>query len=145
MDHDNIKILIVDDEETLREGLREYLELDGFIADTADNAENALKKTIGNYDLILLDVMMDGMSGFELATKLKHNPETANIPIIFLTAKDTDEDMVAGLNLGADDYVSKPFSIKNVIARIEAVLRRTKKNRKGCKRGLRQANSYMHC
>ena len=130
MDHNNIKILIVDDEETLREGLREYLELDGFIADTADNAENALKKPIDNYDLILLDVMMDGMSGFELATKLKDNPETANIPIIFLTAKDTEEDMVSGLNLGADDYISKPFSIKNVIARIEAVLRRSKKKEK---------------
>ena len=121
------KILIVDDEETLREGLKEYLELEGYEADTAPGGEAALENHIEGYDLILLDVMMDGMSGFELATKLKHNPETANIPIIFLTAKDTDEDMVAGLNLGADDYVSKPFSIKNMIARIEAVLRRTKK------------------
>ena len=127
MDHGNIKILIVDDEETLREGLREYLELDGFIADTAINAESALKKQIDSYDLILLDVMMDGMSGYEFVNKLKKNPHYAHVPVIFLTAKDSVEDMVKGLDLGADDYIQKPFSVKNVIARIEAVLRRTQK------------------
>lgn len=123
------KILIVDDEDTLREGLQEYLELEGFQADTANNAENALKTTINDYDLILLDVMMDGMSGFDMAAKLKANPATSQIPIIFLTAKDSDDDMVAGLNIGADDYIPKPFSMKNVIARIEAVMRRTPSNR----------------
>lgn len=127
MDRKNKKILIVDDEDTLREGLKEYLNLDGFDAETAISAEDASKMDLEDYDLILLDVMMEGMNGFELATKLKQNPATASLPVIFLTAKDSDEDMVNGLNLGADDYISKPFSIKNVIARIEAVLRRSNK------------------
>ena len=120
-----IKLLVVDDEETLREGLCTYLEQEGYAVDTAFSAENALEYDIANYDLLLLDIMMDKMSGTELAAKLKENPATADIPIIFLTAKDQDDDMVAGLQLGADDYIVKPFSIKNVIARIEAVLRRT--------------------
>ena len=119
------RLLVVDDEETLREGLSTYLEQEGYIVDTAVSAENALELDIVDYDLILLDIMMDKMSGVELAARLKENPATADIPIIFLTAKDKDDDMVAGLQLGADDYIVKPFSIKNVMARIEAVLRRT--------------------
>ena len=119
------RLLVVDDEETLREGLSTYLEQEGYIVDTAISAENALELDIVDYDLILLDIMMDKMSGIELAARLKENPATADIPIIFLTAKDKDDDMVAGLQLGADDYIVKPFSIKNVMARIEAVLRRT--------------------
>lgn len=126
MDKKDIKILVVDDEEGIREGLREYLTLDGYTADRASSAMEALAKGIENYDLLILDVMMDGMSGFELAAKLKQTPSTAAIPIIFLTAKDTDDDMVTGLNLGADDYIPKPFSMKIVIARIEAVMRRIK-------------------
>ena len=119
------RLLVVDDEEALREGLCTYLEQEGYAVDTACSAENALEYDIACYDLLLLDIMMDKMSGTELAAKLKENPATADIPIIFLTAKDQDDDMVAGLQLGADDYIVKPFSIKNVIARIEAVLRRT--------------------
>lgn len=119
------RLLVVDDEEALREGLCTYLEQEGYAVDTAFSAENALEYDIACYDLLLLDIMMDKMSGTELAAKLKENPATADIPIIFLTAKDQDDDMVAGLQLGADDYIVKPFSIKNVIARIEAVLRRT--------------------
>lgn len=126
MDKKNIKILVVDDEEGIREGLREYLTLEGYDADSATGAVEALSKGIENYDLLILDVMMDVMNGFELAEKLKHTPFTSDIPIIFLTAKDTDDDMVAGLNLGADDYIPKPFSMKIVIARIEAVMRRIK-------------------
>ena len=118
-------MLVVDDEETLREGLRTYLEQEGYSVDSAASAEQALEHDMASYDLILLDIMMDKMSGTELAAQLKENPATADIPIIFLTAKDRDDDMVAGLRLGADDYIVKPFSIKNVIARIEAVLRRT--------------------
>lgn len=118
-------MLVVDDEETLREGLRTYLEQEGYSVDSAASAEQALEYDMASYDLILLDIMMDKMSGTELAAQLKENPATADIPIIFLTAKDRDDDMVAGLRLGADDYIVKPFSIKNVIARIEAVLRRT--------------------
>lgn len=119
------KILIVDDEEAICEGLRSYLELEGYDVDTASSADMALTLDLPSYDLLLLDIMMDGMSGTELATRLKTDPATAGLPIIFLTAKDTVDDMVTGLNLGADDYIAKPFAIKNVIARIEAVLRRT--------------------
>ncbi len=124
MNKKDLKILIIDDEESIREGLREYLELEGYDADSASSAEEALSMGIDKYGLLLLDVMMEGMDGFELAGKLKQFPSTASIPIIFLTAKDTEDDMVAGLRLGADDYIAKPFSMKNVIARIEAVTRR---------------------
>ena len=124
------RLLVVDDEETLREGLRTYLEQEGYQVDTADSAERALAYDLAGYHLILLDIMMGEMSGTELAAKLKEKPETADIPIIFLTAKDQDDDMVAGLQLGADDYIVKPFSIKNVMARIEAVLRRTSGQKK---------------
>lgn len=124
MNKKDLKILIIDDEESIREGLREYLELEGYYADSASSAEDALSMGIDKYGLLLLDVMMEGMDGFELAGKLKQSPSTASIPIIFLTAKDTEDDMVAGLRLGADDYIAKPFSMKNVIARIEAVTRR---------------------
>ncbi|MDE6532044.1 MAG: response regulator transcription factor [Muribaculaceae bacterium] len=119
------QVLIVDDEETLREALGTYLELEGYSVKTASNAEEALRQDISEFDILLLDIMMDGISGIELASKLKADENTAHIPIIFLTAKDSDDDMVAGLNLGADDYICKPYSVKNVIARIEAVLRRT--------------------
>lgn len=118
------KILVVDDEETLRMGLQVYLEHERYIVDTADSAEDALTMDLTAYDLILLDIMMGTMSGTEFATLLKRLPSTAGIPIIFITAKDLDEDMVNGLRLGADDYIVKPFSMKNVVARIEAVLRR---------------------
>lgn len=122
---DNYRILIVDDEEALRAGLQTYLSLEGYEVDTAISAEEALTLDLGRFNLILLDIMMDGMSGVEMAEILKKRPDTADIPIIFLTAKDSDDDMVAGLNLGADDYIAKPYSIKNVLARIAAVLRRT--------------------
>lgn len=126
MDKKNFKILVVDDEEGIREGLREYLNLEGYAADSASSAMEALSRGIENYDLLILDIMMEGMNGLELAGKLKQTPSTVGIPIIFLTAKDTDDDMVAGLNLGADDYIPKPFSMKIVVARIEAVMRRIK-------------------
>lgn len=119
------RILIVDDEETLRLGLREYLELEGYEVDAAASAEEALTLDLSRYNLILLDIMMGKMSGVELAERLKNAPATADIPIIFLTAKGEADDMVAGLKLGADDYVSKPYSVKVLVARIEAVLRRT--------------------
>ena len=121
------KLLVVDDEETLREGLKIYLEYEGFLVDTAAGAEEAMTYEITRYDLLLLDVMMDRISGIDFALQLKSNPATSEIPIIFLTAKSQDEDMVKGLKIGADDYIVKPFSIKNVLARIGAVLRRSKK------------------
>ncbi len=129
MDKRRSRILIVDDEETLCEALRTYAVLEGYDADTALSAEEALLLDLENYDLLLLDIMMDRMSGTELAARLKSNPRTAHIPIIFLTAKDNEEDMVSGLKIGADDYIVKPYSVKNVMARIEAVLRRAHMHR----------------
>lgn len=119
------RILVVDDEQDLCEILKFNLETDGYVVETANSAEDALKMNIERFDLLLLDVMMGGMSGFALAKKLKADPATKDIPIIFLTARDTENDTVTGFNLGADDYISKPFSIREVLVRIRAVLRRT--------------------
>ena len=118
-------ILVVDDEQDLCEILKFNLETEGYEVDTANSAEEVLEIGAEKYDLLLLDVMMRAMSGFALAKKLKDEPMTANIPIIFLTARDTENDTVTGFNLGADDYISKPFSIREVLVRVRAVLRRT--------------------
>lgn len=126
MNNPKARILIVDDEESLRSGLQTYLELEGYEVDTAACAEDAMKLDLTVYDLALLDIMMGEMSGTELAAHIKANKAMANLPIIFLTAKDSVNDMVGGLNLGADDYITKPYSIRNLLARIEAVLRRMK-------------------
>lgn len=125
MDEKNYKILVVDDEQDLCEILKFNLETEGYFVDTANSAEEALEKDVASYDILLLDVMMGGMSGFQMAKKLKENPVTSHIPIIFLTARDTENDTVTGFNLGADDYISKPFSIREVMVRVRAVLRRT--------------------
>lgn len=119
-----VRILVVDDEESLCEILQFNLEIEGYEVDTAYSAEQALRLDPAGYDLILLDVMMGGMSGFKMAQLLKRNPLTATIPIIFCTARDSEDDTVAGLNLGADDYIAKPFSVREVIARVKSVLRR---------------------
>lgn len=119
------KILVVDDEPDLCEGLKLNLEIEGYEADVAYSAEEALEMDLTQYDLLLLDVMMGKMSGFEMARVLKRNPATSKIPVIFCTAKNADDDMIAGLNLGADDYVTKPYNIRNILARIKSVLRRT--------------------
>ena len=119
------RILVVDDEEDLCEILQFNLETEGFEVDTAHSAEEALELDLTRYQLILLDVMMGEISGFKMARMLKNDEKTAHLPIIFLTAKDTENDMLTGFNLGADDYISKPFSIRQVIARVKAVLRRT--------------------
>lgn len=119
------RILVVDDEDTLCEALRFNLEAEGYEADVAYSAEEALSLDLGRYDLILLDVMMGEISGVQLARILKSNPVTASIPVIFCTAKDSEDDMVEGLRLGADDYITKPYSIRNVLTRVMAVLRRT--------------------
>ena len=119
------RILVVDDEQDLCEILKFNLETEGYQVETANSAEEALEKDIASYNLLLLDVMMGGMSGFQLAKQLKNSEVTAHIPIIFLTARDTENDTVTGFNLGADDYISKPFSIREVMVRVRAVLRRT--------------------
>jgi len=119
------KILVVDDEESLCEILQFNLEIEGYEADVAYSAEQALGMHPERYSLILLDVMMGEMSGFRMARLLKADPATAKVPVIFCTAKDTEDDTVAGLNLGADDYIAKPFSVREVLARVRSVLRRT--------------------
>ncbi|MDO4171591.1 MAG: response regulator transcription factor [Prevotellaceae bacterium] len=120
-----MKILVVDDEQDLCEILQYNLETEGYDVDTANSAEEALQLPIKDYQLLLLDVMMGEMSGFQMARKLKENPETASIPIIFITALDNEDSTVKGLNIGADDYIAKPISIREMKARVGAVLRRT--------------------
>lgn len=123
------RILVVDDEEDLCEILKFNLENEGYTVDTANSAEEALQLELTRYHLLLLDVMMGEISGFKMANMLKKNKTTAGIPIIFITAKDTENDTVTGFNLGADDYISKPFSLREVLARVKAVLRRTAANK----------------
>lgn len=124
---DKKRILVVDDEETLCEVLKINLQSEGYDVDVATSAEQALTCDIKSFSLILLDIMMGEMSGIEMAKILKANPATASIPIIFCTARDTEDDMVKGLDLGADDYIMKPYTIRNVMARVRSVLRRTSK------------------
>ena len=118
------KILVVDDEESLCEILKFNLELEGYEVDVAYSAEQALAMHPERYSLLLLDVMMGEISGFKMARMLKSSPETAAVPIIFCTAKDTEDDTVAGLNIGADDYIAKPFRPRELVSRIRSVLRR---------------------
>jgi two-component system alkaline phosphatase synthesis response regulator PhoP len=124
MEHKGKRILIVDDEEDLCEILQYNLSNEGYSTEIAHSAEEALKRPLGNFDLILLDVMMGPMSGFKLADKLKKELKI-DIPVIFLTAKDTENDILTGFSLGADDYVSKPFSVNELTARVKAVLKRS--------------------
>lgn len=127
------RILIVDDEETLCEVLKLNLENEGFDVDYALSAEQALNYNLCNYALILLDIMMGEMSGIKMAKLLKADVSTAQIPIIFCTARDSEDDMVMGLNLGADDYITKPYTIRNVAARVKSVLRRVSALQNGAK------------
>lgn len=129
MSEDSKRILVVDDEETLCEVLRFNLEEEGYAVDVAYSAEQALQLDLARYNLILLDIMMGDISGVRLAEMLREQRSTANIPIIFCTARDSEDDMVAGLDLGADDYITKPYSIRNVLARVRSVLRRSEEAR----------------
>lgn len=123
---DTQKILLVDDDQNISEILEFNLKNEGFEVKAVSSAEEALKQPISEYHLILLDVMMGGMSGLKMAEKLRG--KNVHIPIIFLTAKDTENDMLTGFSVGGDDYIPKPFSIKEVIARIKAVLKRSPQN-----------------
>lgn len=120
-----MKILVVDDEQDICEILQYNLENEGFEVVTANSAEEALELPLQDYSLILLDVMMGEMSGFQMARRLKNDPATTQIPIIFITALDSEDNLVKGLNIGADDYIAKPLGMKEVKARVKAVLRRT--------------------
>jgi DNA-binding response OmpR family regulator len=116
------KILIVDDEPVIREVLEFNLKSEGFEVVSVESAEEALRVMGDGCSLILLDVMMGGMSGYRFAEMLRNQSDQT--PVIFLTAKDTENDMLTGFSVGGDDYISKPFSIKEVIARVKAVLKR---------------------
>ena len=120
---ENYRILIVDDEKDLCEILQFNLESEGFDIDLAHSGEDALKLDIQDYDLILLDVMMEGVSGFKVANTIRKELKLS-VPIIFLTAKVEENDVLTGFNVGGDDYINKPFSIKEVVARIRAILKR---------------------
>ncbi len=124
---ENHRILVVEDEEDLCEILQFNLESDGHSVDTAHSAEEALKKNLTGYDLFLLDVMMGKMSGFNLAQKIRKELKL-EIPIIFLTARNSENDLLTGFNIGADDYIAKPFSIRELQARVKTVLKRVHKN-----------------
>jgi DNA-binding response OmpR family regulator len=124
MDYKGKRILIVDDEEDLCEILQYNLDNEGFITDVAHSAEEALIMPVHEFDLLLLDVMMGPVSGFKLADKLRKEQNNP-VPIIFLTAKDTENDLLTGFSLGADDYISKPFSLNELTARVKAVLKRS--------------------
>lgn len=119
------KILVVDDERDLCEILEFNLASEGFQVEVAHSAEAALKKNLEDFDLILLDVMMGDTSGYRMASVMR-NELKLGVPIIFLTAKNTENDILTGFNVGADDYIPKPFSIKEVLARVKAVLKRGK-------------------
>ena len=121
--NENTRILVVEDEEDLNEILKFNLENEGFQVDTAFSAEEALKKDLSVYNLLVLDVMMGKISGFNLAQKVRKEL-LLNVPIIFLTARDKENDLLTGFNLGADDYITKPFSIKELQARVKAILKR---------------------
>lgn len=120
-----IKILVVDDEESMCEILKYNLEKDGYEVDYALGGEEALTMDLPSYSLFILDIMMDNISGFDLAKRLKNNTATENKPIIFCSALNDEEDTVMGLNIGADDYITKPFNVSEVLARVRAVLRRS--------------------
>jgi len=120
---ENYRILIVDDEKDLCEILQFNLESEGFEIDIAHSGEEALKQDIQDYDLILLDVMMEGVSGYKVANMIRKELKLT-VPIIFLTAKIEENDILTGFNVGGDDYIAKPFSIKEVVARIKAILKR---------------------
>jgi DNA-binding response OmpR family regulator len=124
METNQIRILIVDDEEDLCEILSYNLNNEGYFTEIAHSAEEALKRTLMNFDLVLLDVMMGPMSGFKFADKLRKELKI-DVPVIFLTAKDTENDILTGFSLGADDYISKPFSVNELTARVKAVLKRS--------------------
>lgn len=118
------RILVVDDDPDLREILLCNLENAGYIVDTAESAEEGLKILSPQHALLLLDVMLGGMSGFKMAEHLRKNLKNP-IPIIFLTAKDSENDLLTGFSAGGDDYINKPFSLQEVLARIKALLRRS--------------------
>lgn len=124
------RLLLIDDEESICEILKYNLRKEGYEVDTAYSAEEALEKDLTVYDLFLVDIMMENLSGFDFAKRVRNNGLTESAPIIFCSALSGEDDTVMGLNIGADDYITKPFKMSEVIARVNAVLRRTQMARK---------------
>ncbi len=123
------RILVVDDEETLCDVMAFNLEAEGYVVEKAYSAEEALAYDLSEFDLILLDIMMGEISGLQLVRIMRSNPATVSVPVIFCTAKDAENDMIRGLDTGADDYITKPYSLQTVLARIRTVLRRASSSR----------------
>ena len=118
-----IRILVIDDEESYCEVLKRSLEREAYDVDTADSAETALGYDLSLYQLIIVDIMMERISGFDFAKRVRSNPATEKIPIIFCSVLNGEDETVMGLNIGADDYITKPFGTEELLARIRAVLR----------------------
>ncbi|MDA3886614.1 MAG: response regulator transcription factor [Candidatus Delongbacteria bacterium] len=123
--NNNLKILLVEDEVDISEIIKINLETQGYSIDTSISAEEALKLPLGDYSLFIFDIMLEELTGIDLAKIVKSKEELKNTPIIFLTAKNTEENKLAGFEIGADDYITKPFSVKELIARVKAVLNRS--------------------
>ena len=119
------RVMVVDDEESLCEILKFNLEKEGYEVLTANSAEEALTMDLGSLDLMILDIMMGELSGFNLAAILRKRSETQTLPIIFCSALDSESDKIKGLDIGGDDYISKPFSVAEVMARVRSLLRRS--------------------
>lgn len=139
----NARILVIDDEEALCEILKFNLEKAGYDVDCAYSAEEALEKDLTVYNLIIADIMMETLSGFDFAKRVRNNPATEFIPIIFCSALSGEDDTVMGLNIGGDDYITKPFVISEVLARVQAVLRRSRMNTATAARPASDDNSYV--
>lgn len=118
------RVLVVDDEEDLCEVIRFALETEGYSVDVVYSAEEALQKTISDYNLLLVDIMLGEMSGYRMAHIIRNNPKTAITPIIFISAKDSENDRLTAFNVGADDYITKPFSLREMLARIKVIIGR---------------------
>ena len=120
------KVLVVDDEKLIVKGIRFSLEQDGMEVDCAYDGEEAYEKAKANaYDMILLDIMLPGEDGLDILTRIRADKATADVPVIMVTAKTSELDKVKGLDLGADDYITKPFGVMELISRVKALLRRT--------------------
>ncbi len=119
------RILVIDDEESICDIFQYNLTKEGYEVDTAFSAEEALEMDLSKYQLFIVDIMMGDLSGFDFAKRLRNVSATEYTPIIFCSALNEEDEKVMGLNIGADDYVTKPFSISEVLARVRAVLRRT--------------------
>ena len=126
-----MKILVVDDEELIRNVIREYLLLEDFIVDEANDGVQAVNKvTENNYDLIIMDIMMPHKDGYQACKEIKDIKDIKDIPFIFLSARSDEYDKLLGFDLGVDDYVTKPFSPKELVARVKAVIKRSNGNKK---------------